>query len=289
MDKLIHVITGDGLAAVAAVSSRELAERARVIHGASRTATAALGRTLAAAALLGSGLKNASSSLTLRITGGGAIGTVIAVAEADGTVRCCAGDPAADVPLRADGKLDVGGLVGRRGMLSVIRDEGSGEPYSGGTELVSGEIAEDLAAYLSASEGQRCAAALGVLVGGDGSVRQAGGFILRLLPGAPDDYADAFERNIAALGSVTRVLSDGGGPRELAFRVLEGFEPRVIAESEPRYECRCSRERVRDAVSGIGEAELRDIAEKGEPVEVTCRFCDAVYVFEPEELTATDG
>ncbi|MDR3209366.1 MAG: Hsp33 family molecular chaperone HslO [Oscillospiraceae bacterium] len=283
MDEILRAISGDGFVSVAAISARELTERAMEIHGASRTAAAAMGRVVSGTLLLGQSLKHGDASVTVRVNGGGAVGTILAVADAHGGVRCCAGNPGADLPLRGDGKLDVGGLVGKNGMLTVIRDFGEGEPYSGSVELVSGEIAEDFTKYLSVSDQLPSAVALGVLISGDGRVRAAGGYIASLLPGAPEDVVAALERNVATAGPVTRVLDEAGADG-LVARVLAGMDARVLARADAEYRCHCSREKVRDAISGIGDAEIADILAKNETVEVTCRFCDAVYHFPPEEF-----
>ncbi|MDR0839490.1 MAG: Hsp33 family molecular chaperone HslO [Oscillospiraceae bacterium] len=285
MDEIVRAISADGFVSVAAVSSRDLTERARVIHGASPVGTAALGRVMAATGILGGMVKIDGASVTVRINGGGPIGSIIAVSDDGGNVRCCAGNPAVELPLRADGKLDVGGAVGKDGMLSVIRDDGENEPYTGGVALVSGEIAEDFTAYFSASEQVPTACAFGVLVDRDRTVRAAGGYVVTLLPGAPDELIDVVERNVADTGAVTAIL-DGGGAEELIARVMAGLSPRVLERAPVEYRCYCSRERVEGALAGIGREEVEDIVRKGEPVEVTCRFCDAVYTFTPEEIEA---
>ncbi|MDR0917063.1 MAG: Hsp33 family molecular chaperone HslO [Oscillospiraceae bacterium] len=288
MDTLIRAISDDGYVSCVTISSRELTERARNIHSSSRTATAAFGRTMAATVMLSSSLKSDSASITTRISGGGAIGTIVVVAEPDGesgfTVRCCASNPTADTPRRVDGKLDVGALVGTDGMLTVIRDDGTGEPYVGSVELVSGEIGDDFTQYLVTSEQRPSAVGLGVLIGVDGTVAAAGGYIVSLMPDAPDEYIDALERNVAAVGAVTSRLTENPDPWELARLVLDGFEPRILSRSETQYRCNCSRERVLGAIAAIGEADAREIIDEGKPIEVTCRFCDAQYVFTPQEL-----
>ncbi|MDR0445480.1 MAG: Hsp33 family molecular chaperone HslO [Oscillospiraceae bacterium] len=283
LDEIIRAISGDGFVSVVAISSRGLTERARDIHKASRVCTAAMGRTMAAASILGSELKKDGASLTAIIRGGGPIGTVIAVSDSLGNVRCCAGAPEAELPLAPNGKLDVGRAVGNDGTLTVIRDDGEHEPYSSATELVSGEIAEDFASFLTQSEQIGAACALGVLIGGDGSVRAAGGYIMKLLPGAPEDIISVLERNITEAGAVTGML-DGGTAEDVARRVLHSLDPKFVSRAPVEYRCGCSRERVLGALAGIGKDDLRDIAEKGAKIEITCRFCDAVYTFSPDEL-----
>jgi molecular chaperone Hsp33 len=191
-----------------------------------------------------------------------------------------------DLPKKENGKLDVGGAVGTDGMLTVIRDLNMREPYIGSAQLVSGEIAEDFTAYFASSEQTPTACGLGVLVDTDQSVIAAGGYIVTLLPGAPEELLDALERNIADTGAVTSVLSDGSA-EELIRRVLRGFSPEILERSPVEYRCYCSRERVIEAISSIHENDIREMEEKGEPLEVTCQFCDAVYVVAPKEITAT--
>ena len=283
MNEIIKAISQDKYVSISVIDSRELTERARCIHMPSPVVTAALGRTLAATSIIGSALKKIGASLTVRINGGGPAGSIIAVSDHEGNVRGYVANPAADLPKNAAGKLDVGGIVGNNGMLSIIKDFGEGEPYTGSTALVSGEIAEDFAAYFTQSEQIAAACALGVLVDRDRSVLAAGGYIVRLLPGAPDGIINAVEANIAAAGPVTSaLLSDG--PGELMLSIMSGFSPRVIERASVQYKCSCCRERVIAMISGLGDSEVGDMKRKGEPIEVTCQFCDARYTFEPHEL-----
>jgi len=283
MDEIIRAISGDGFVSISVISSRDLTERARSIHGASKVVTAALGRTLAAASILGSALKKPGASLTVSINGGGPAGTIIVVSDSDGNVRGYVQNPSADLPNRPDGKLDVGGVVGKNGMLSVIKDFGESAPYRGASELVSGEIAEDFTAYLAISEQIPSACAFGVLVDTDRSVLAAGGYIIQLLPGAPESIAAAMEKNVSAAGAVTNILR-GGNAGLLLGVVMGGFSPAVIERRRVCYRCSCSRERIFDALSGLDRRELDDIRVSGAPVEVTCQFCDMVYSFSPEEF-----
>jgi molecular chaperone Hsp33 len=283
MDEIVKAISGDGFVSVSVISSRVLTERARVIHGATPVVTAALGRTLAAASIVGSAMKKPGASLTVRINGGGPIGSIIVVSDDGGNVRGYVQDPKADLPKNAEGKLDVGGVVGRDGMLSVIRDFGGKEPYSGATELVSGEIAEDFAAYFASSEQIPSACAFGVLVDRDRSVLAAGGYIIQLLPGASEGVIDSVEANVAATGAVTEVLRDGGVDA-LLESVMAGFSPRVLERRGVEYRCTCSRERFLAAVLSLDSSELEDLREKGEPVEVCCQFCGTAYVFDVGEI-----
>ena len=288
MDEIIRAISGDGNVSISVISSRELTERARVIHGASPVVTAALGRTLAAASIIGSALKKPGASLTVRIDGGGPAGCILVVSDDGGNVRGYVQHPEADLPKKSNGKLDVGGVVGASGMLSVIRDFGEKEPYTGATRLVSGEIAEDFAAYFAASEQVPTACAFGVLVDRDRSVLAAGGYLVQLLPGATDDAVGAVEKNVAATGAATGCLADGGAPA-LLESVMAGFSPRILERRRVGYRCTCSRERFLAAVLSLDKCELDDMREKGERIEVCCQFCEAVYHFETSEIAQPGG
>lgn len=283
MDKIIRGMTKDGWVKISAITGRELVERARQIHHASPTATAALGRLLCAASLLGNMMKEEKASLTMRLNGGGPLGGVLAVSDSTGNVRGYVGDPSCDLPLRPDGKLDVGGAVGRQGMLTVSRDIGLREPYIGSTEIVSGEIAEDVAAYMTESEQIPAAVGLGVLVDTDTTVAQAGGFIVQLLPGAPEELITKLEDNIFLMDSVTMQLFDGGA-EELVKNVLKGMDYELMEEIPVEYRCTCSRQRLQEALRTIDNGELQEIIDDGEDIQVTCQFCDQVYTFTPGEV-----
>ena len=282
MDTLVKAVSLDRLITITAVSSKNLTERARIIHNTTPVITAALGRTLAATSMIGIALKKDDATVTVRINGGGPSGSIITVSDSDGNVRGYAQNAAVEIPPKSKGKLDVGGAVGKTGMLTVIKDFGETEPYVGSVELVSGEIAEDFTAYFAESEQIATACGLGVLVGGDGVI-SAGGYIVSLLPGAPEEFADLLEENIKKTGSVSNVLLTEN-PEELVSRVLDGFSPEILEKREVRYKCNCSKERVLSAISSISPADIEDMRKKGEPIEVTCQFCDEVYVFSPNEL-----
>lgn len=283
MDRIIHATAAEGYVKMAVISAQETVQRAREIHDCSPTAAAALGRTLCAASLLGESMKEENASLTIRISGGGPIGSVVAVSDSEGYVRGYVGDPHVDLPLRSDGKLNVGGAVGRDGMLTVSRDIGLKEPYIGSTALVSGEIAEDLTAYLLESEQVPSACALGVLVDTDTSIKAAGGFLVQLMPGADEALISKLEENIILMDQLTTILSEDGD--EALFRqVLKGLEYHLVGESRIGYRCNCSRERVEEAISCINRAELEEMIRAAEPVEVSCQFCDTRYRFTPAEL-----
>ena len=283
MDRILRATAADGYIKMSAISAQATVQRAKEIHNCTPTTVAALGRTLCAASMLGNLLKEDKGSLTIRINGGGPIGSIIAVSDSEGYVRGYVTNPAVDLPLRSDGKLNVGGAVGRDGMLTVSRDIGLREPYIGSTQLVSGEIAEDLTAYMLESEQVPSACGLGVLIDTDLSVKAAGGFIVQLMPGAPDEYIDVLENNIFMMDQLTTILAEDG--LEAVFeQVLKSLPYHIVDEDEVGYRCYCSRERVADAILGVGADELESMINEGKPVEVSCQFCDTVYSFAPDEL-----
>ena len=283
MDSILRATAGDGFVKMSAVSARDTVQRAKDIHGCTPTTAAALGRTLCAASILGNLLKEENGSLTIRINGGGPAGSIIAVSDSQGCVRGYIAEPSVDLPLRSDGKLNVGGAVGRDGMLTVSRDIGLKEPYIGSTQLVSGEIAEDLTQYMLESEQIPAACGLGVLIDTDLSVKAAGGFIVQLMPGAPEEYIDVLEENIFMMDQLTTILAEDGLEAVFA-QVLKGLPYHLVGEDEICYRCYCSRERVTDAIRSVGADELRQMIDEGRSVEVSCQFCDELYSFTPEEL-----
>ena len=285
MDKIIRATAGEGYIKMAVITARDSVERAREIHNCSPTASAALGRTLCAASLMGESMKEENATLTIRINGGGPIGSVVAVSDSGGNVRGYVEDPSVELPLREDGKLNVGGAVGRSGMITVSRDIGLREPYIGSTGLVSGEIAEDVTAYLLESEQVPSACALGVLVDTDCTVKAAGGFIVQLMPGASESMIGTLEENIFMMDQLTTIL-DEDGAEEIFAQVLKGFEYHLVGEVPVEYRCYCSRERVEEALLCIDAAELEEMIAAGEEISVSCRFCDSVYSFSPGELSA---
>ena len=284
MDQLVRAITAGGAVKAVAVTTRELTERARNIQRSLPAATAALGRTLAAASMMGSALKEDAASLTLQIKGGGPLGTILAVSDPQGCVRGYVQNPQVDLPLRPDGKLDVGGAVGSGGTLTVIRDLGMGEPYTGSVELLSGEIAEDLAAYFAESEQVPTACALGVLVDRDQSVRAAGGYIIQLLPGAGEDVIAKVEGGVLAAGAVTGLLDRDSDPESLLRAVLSDFDVEVLERTPVAYCCSCSRDRVERALISMGVEELEDLLAQQGGCELGCQFCDKAYRYSAEEL-----
>ena len=283
MDEIIRAIAADGMIRMTAVDSRDMVERMRVIHGMSRVITAAAGRTITATSIIGSSLKGEDDSVTVRINGGGPAGTILCVSDSGGNARGYAANCSVELPLKPNGKLGVSGAVGTHGMLTVIKDLNLKEPYVGSVELVSGEIAEDFTSYFASSEQTPSACALGVLVGPDGAVRAAGGYLVQLMPGADDAVAAALEQSILQIGAVTGVL-DGGNAEDLMRMVLVGFDPVLLDRRPVSYRCYCSREKVLAALAGIDRNELEDMRRENKPIEVTCQFCDRVYTFSPDEL-----
>lgn len=283
MDKIIRATAGDGFIKMAVISARDMVERARAIHALAPTACAALGRTLCAASLMGDMLKEEDASLTIRINGGGPIGNVVAVSDSSGNVRGYVDVPSVDLPLRPDGKLNVGAAVGRDRLLTVSRDLGLKEPYIGSTALVSGEIAEDVTSYLLESEQVPSACALGVLVDTDLSVKAAGGFIVQLMPGADPSLVDKLEENIFMMDQLTTILSEDGA-EALFAQVLRGLEYHLVGEAPVEYRCYCSRERIERALSCLDRADIEDIIRTGEDISVSCEFCEKTYRFSPDEV-----
>ena len=285
-DQILRAMSTDGFVKAVAINSKSIVERARTIHDTTPTATAALGRVLSACAMLGNMQKIENGSVTLQIKGGGPLGTILAVSDAVGNVRGYVQNPHITLLEKYAGKLDVGAAVGTDGMLTVIRDLQMKEPYVGSVELVSGEIGDDVTAYLVQSEQCPSACGLGVLVDTDHSVRVAGGFILQLLPGAPDSVIDKLEAGIAAAGSVTAMLDAGLSLQELLTRVTGGMELEFFEPTPVEYRCYCSRERVEAALISLGREELTEIAAEGKDTRIGCQFCDTEYSFTPDDVRA---
>lgn len=285
MDILKRGTSMDGTIRVFACITTELVNKAQQIHHTYPVATAALGRTLTAAAMMGaSGLKNEDDSMTIQIKGDGPLGFVVAVTGADAKVRGYVANPYVDRPLNEKGKLDVGGAIGQ-GYLSVVRDLGLKEPYVGQVPLVSGEIAEDITMYYAQSEQTPTATGLGVLVDTDNSCIAAGGFMIQLMPGATDETAKKLEEILDKIPPVTTMIHEGANVDDLIFAVTDGFDMLIENKEEhPAYECKCSKERMEQALISIGEEELRGIIEEQGEAELNCQFCDNKYKFNKEEL-----
>ena len=272
MDRIVRAISSDGLVQAAAICSRDLTERARQIHKLLPVGTAALGRTLSAASLMGNALKGAGASLTLQIKGGGPLGTVLAVSDNLGNVRGYVTNPQVDIPLREDGKLDVGGAVGREGTITVIKDLHMKEPYVGTIDLLGGEIAEDVAAYFVESEQIPTACGLGVLVDRDQSVKAAGGYLIQLLPGATEDTIVKVEGGIMAAGNVSAILDKDDDPEHMLRQVMSDFDLKILETCPVEYRCYCSRQRVERALISLGKDELQQILDEQGHCSMTCQF-----------------
>ena len=283
-DEITRAITGDGLVKAVAVAGRDLVERARTIHTLLPMGTAALGRALLGASMMGDMLKEQNGSLTLQIKGGGPLGTILAVSDCGGNVRGYVQNPHVELMEKYQGMLVVGAAVGTDGTLTVIKDIGLKEPYVGSIALMSGEIADDLALYFVESEQIPTACALGVLVGLDQSVTAAGGYLIQLLPGAGDDIITRIEQGVHALGSVSHALAGGLDGEGLLRAVLEGFQLEILEKHPVEYRCYCSRDRVTRALISMGKQDLSDLIRDQGKAELTCQFCDKVYRYSKEDL-----
>ncbi|MCI8454905.1 MAG: Hsp33 family molecular chaperone HslO [Lachnospiraceae bacterium] len=282
-DYMIRATAADGQIRAFAAATRETVETAKNAHNTSPVATAALGRLLTAGAMMGMDMKNERDLLTLRMEGDGPIGGLLVTADSAGNVKGYAFYPEVMLPPNEKGKLDVGGALGI-GVLSVVKDIGLKEPYVGQTILVSGEIAEDLTYYYATSEQVPSSVALGVLMNRDNTVRQAGGFIIQLLPGASDAVIDALEKRLAEMEPITSLLDAGKTPEEILSELLEGFEPEVLDRQPVRFFCGCEKERVEKAIISIGKKEIQDMIDEGKPIEAGCQFCNKKYTFTVDEL-----
>jgi len=283
-DYLVRGMSMDGFVKVVAIRSTETVKRAAQIHGTTPNATAAFGRCLTAASMMGNMQKVENGSMTLQIRGGGPIGTITCVSDPEGNVRGFVTEPNLPLVEKYPGKLDVGASVGTDGSLTVIRDLQMKEPYIGSVPLVTGEIGDDVTAYFAQSEQTPTACALGVLVDRDCSVKVSGGYLLQLLPGAPDETIDALERGIKRAGSVTAMLEQGMTPEDILGQVC-GDLGVVFMETTPiSYRCYCSRERVTSALISLGKEELEQIMTEEKSFPVECQFCDTVYRFTAEDI-----
>lgn len=284
MGKLIRCITSCGEVMATAVDTTDIVNKAEQIHCTSAVVTAALGRLLTAGSMMGNMLKGKDDSITLRVNGDGPTGSLIVVSDFNGDVRGYVQNPVVELPLNAKGKLDVGGAVGKNGLLYVLKDLGLKEPFSGSVPLVSGEIAEDITSYYALSEQIPTVCALGVLVNPDLSVKAAGGYIIQLLPAASDKTIDKLEKSITEMTSVTSMLSSGMTPEEIVRTALKDFEVEVLYSQDIEYKCNCSKERVSKALISLGKEELTAMAAEQEETEISCHFCDKVYKFNSAEL-----
>lgn len=281
---ITRAITSDGSVRIFFEDSTFVVSRAMEIHKTSKTCTAVLGRALTAASLMGSLLKDPDNSLTLRINGDGPCGPVVCVSDYMGNVRGYVQNPEVELLPNKNGKLDVGGAVGKNGYLYVIKDMGLSEPYNGVSPLVSGEIAEDVTEYFASSEQTPSVCALGVRVSKDRRVSAAGGFLLQAMPGASDESLKKIEDNIKLISSVSSMIESGKNGREIISEVFSGIPYEIFDEFETEYRCTCSREKYLRALSSLPESDINELRDSDEPIETSCRFCGSVYTFEPEEI-----
>ena len=282
-DKRIRAIAKDAAIQITAVTSIETVERARQIHQTLPTATAALGRVLTICSIMGSQLKVDDGSVTIQFKGNGPLGSVVCVSDSEGNVRGYLQNPACDLPLRPDGKLNVGAGIGQ-GYLMVIKDIGLKDPVTGTTVLVNGEIAEDITRYFVESEQIPSACALGVLVGTAQQVKQAGGYLVQLMPGYTESDIDKLEENIKNAGAMTAMLEAGMTLEQIVYKVLDGFDVEILEKSEFEYRCNCSRDKVIRALISMGRKELTELMNEQKNTEITCQFCDKVYSFTSDEI-----
>lgn len=283
MDRIIHATAGNSQIKMAVIDGRSIVQRAREIHNCSPTASAALGRTLCAASLMGNAMKEESENLTLRIKGNGPAGVILAVSDQFGNVKGYINDPSVDPPRRTDKKLNVGAAVGSNGLVTVSRDMGLKEPYVSSTALVSGEIAEDITAFLLESEQVPSACGLGVLVDTDTSIKAAGGFIVQLMPDADKELINVLESNINHMEHITTILVNEGA-EGIFKKVLNGIEYHIVSESPVEYRCQCSRDRVVRTLKTMNQSEIVEMITSGENTDVVCDFCGTHYIFTPDDL-----
>ncbi len=274
----------DGFVKAVAIRSTELVGEAARIHRTTPNATAAFGRALTAASMMGNMQKTENGSMTLQIKGGGPIGSIVCVSDSVGNVRGYVYEPNVPFEEKYPGKLNVGATVGTDGTLTVIRDLQMKEPYVGSVPLVTGEIGDDVTAYFAQSEQTPTACALGVLIDTDCSVKVAGGYILQLLPGAPEETIVKLEEGIRRAGAVTPMLEQGMTPEDILGQVCGDLGILFLETTEVSYKCYCSKERVEAALISLGRKELTEIMEEGKPFPVECQFCDTIYTFTPEDI-----
>ena len=284
MGQLIRIITTDGAILASSVNSTDIVSEIEKIHKTSAVITAGLGRLATGAVLISSMMKEEGNSVTLRIAGGGPAGALLAVADKDCRVKAYPQNPVVELPLNAKGKLDVGKAVGTDGLLSVIRDTGRGEPHTGYCNIVSGEIGDDITSYFASSEQIPTVCALGVLVNPNLTCKAAGGIFIQLLPGADDATIDKLEKNLSEMRSISSMVDMGLTPMEMLKEALKGFELEVIDDTEAKYQCDCSQQRVEKALISLGAEEMDKMIEEEEEIAVQCHFCNKSYTFSKERL-----
>lgn len=285
MDKIIRCITSDGGIMAIAVDASDIVFTAKKLHNLSSSAAAALGRLLCASSMMGDLLKQKDATMNLRLSGGGPLGVVVAVADSRGNVRGYVGNGNCPTEYYENGKINVAKAVGKDGVLNVMRDYGSGDPYIGQVPIVSGEIAEDIANYYATSEQIPTVCSLGVLLDkNDGEVLLAGGLLVQLLPGADEETVSKLEKNAQALEPMTTMLAKGMSVLDICEKALEGFEIEVLDENPVNYVCTCSKERVRNALQSLSKEELKAMIEEDGKAEASCHFCNKTYCFNRVEL-----
>ncbi len=284
MGILKRAISKDASVVSTVLDATDIVNRIEQIHKTSAVVSAGLGRLTIATSLIGYGLKNDTDSVTVRMDGNGLTGPLIAVADSHGNVKSYVSNPVVEIPLNQYGKLDVKGAIGTDGTLSVIKDLGLKEPFCGTVPIVSGEVAEDIANYFATSEQTPTVCALGVLVNPDLTIKQAGGFLIQLLPFASEEVISTIEDNIKDIKPMTTMLDEGMSVEDIALTLLKGLEPNILDSANPEYRCDCSKERVETALTSLGKEELSKMAEEQEVTEVCCHFCDKKYTFTSKEI-----
>lgn len=284
MGRIVRALSEDGSVLCSAIDSTDIVREIERLHQSTPVVTAALGRMCTAGAIMGALLKNEGDTLTLRVNGGGPCGTLTVVADYRGNVKCCAGNAQAQVPLRADGGLDVPACVGTEGSLTVVKDMGLKEPYVGQIPLVSGNIAEDITAYYSISEQIPTVCALGIVFNEDATIKAAGGYMLQLVPPVQDSAVKVIEDNLGRMESITGLLDKGLKPDELAVSALEGLGGEILDQWDAVYYCDCSRERTERILLSLGKKELQKLADEGKTTEVCCHFCNKKYELSTDEI-----
>jgi len=286
-DNILVALTSDGALRVYVAVTTELVSKAQKIHNSYPIATAALGRALTGAAIMGAMEKNENASITLQFKGDGPLGTIITVSNAKAEVRGYAANSGVELPLKPNGKLDVGGAVGKNGFLNVVRDSGVGEPYVGQVPLATGEIAEDLTLYYATSEQTPTAIALGVLVDVDFSAKAAGGYVIQLMPGRGENddlILNKIEDKIKTIPPISSMIANGLSDRDIMAEIMGDLDYNILDEVAPKYKCNCSESRVERALISIGAKELQEIIDDGNETEINCNFCDKKYVFSVEDI-----
>lgn len=284
MGKIVRALSADGSVLCSAINSTDIVNEIYKIHQTSPVVSAAMGRLTTAASIMGAMMKEQDDKLTMRINGGGPVGTIVACADYMGNVKCYCGNNNVDLPLNSRGKLDVAKCVGTDGYLAIIKDLGLKEPYAGQIPIVSGEIAEDITNYYAVSEQIPTVCALGVLVDRDWSIKVAGGYIIQLVPPVNEGAIDIIERNIKDMQSITNMLESGMTSEEIALKGLEGLDGEILDSWEVSYKCGCSRERTERVLMSLGREELERLSQEEEKAEVCCHFCNKKYYFTKDEI-----